>query len=542
MQLRPYQQIAIDETIAFLETKEGNPCIVAPTGSGKSLIIAELCKTLAKNNDKKILILSHRKEILEQNFEKICKLWPFAPIAIYSASLNSKRMNRITIAQVQSLAKKANDLPPFNYIIIDEVHLLPNSGMGQYLTILGHQKNARVIGLTATPYRLDSGLIIGDDNILTDISYNISIPELIEQGYLCPVKGKGGKEQADLSGVGKRGGEFILSQAAERMDNDRVTLAALSEVVQLGKDRKSWLIFCSGVKHADKTKNGLMALGVSAEIITGETMPLARTQIINDFKNEKIKALVNADVLTTGFDSPNVDLIVLLRATASKSLYVQIIGRGMRIHPEKENCLVLDYGGNLERHGAIDQINAIEPKTKGEKESGLAPAKLCPECQYICHAGARQCLECGYEFPEPKPNIESTASVGEFLSSFEFEKPYEYEVIETEYNIMNSKKSGLDMLVAKYKVSPNKWVTEFICFDHPPDNFARKKATMWWKKRAIKSPNPTNSQEAFENISFLYQVKSIFVKKDKGYDRIVSAVLDKQNMYDGVVDNYDIYL
>lgn len=530
MNLRPYQQTAIDETLKFLAEQEGNPCIVAPTGSGKTLIIAELCKVLAKNNDKKILILSHRKEILEQNHEKICTLWAFAPIAIYSASLGQKRLNRITIAQVQSIARKAKDLPEFDYIIIDEVHLLPRSGNGQYLNILKYQPNARVIGLTATPYRLDSGLIFGDENILTDISYNISIPELIKDGFLCPVKGKGGKEQADLTGVRKVAGEFVLKEAAERLDNDRITLAALQEVLQLGKDRKSWLIFCSGVEHAEKTKNGLNALGIKTEIITGETLPLARAGIIKDFKQGKIKALVNAEVLTTGFDSPNVDLLVLLRATASKSLYVQIIGRGMRIHPEKENCLVLDYGGNLERHGAIDQINAVEKKEKKSKsEEGLAPAKLCPECRYICHASARECLECGYEFPEPKPNIQSRASVGEFLTTFA--KPYEYAVLVSDYSIANSKKSGHDMLIAKHKVSAQRWITEFVCFDHPADNFARRKATSWWKERAIESPVPKTVAEAFEHIHFLYKVKSLFVKKENGFDRVVSAVLDKSALF-----------
>lgn len=530
MQLRPYQQTAIDETLAFLQNKEGNPCIVAPTASGKSLMLAELCKSLAKNNDKKILILSDTKEILEQNYQKLCTLWPFAPIAIYSASLGQKRLNRITVGQIQSIAKKAKDLPQFDYIIIDEVHMLPRSGEGQYRTLLKHQPNTRVIGLTATPYRLDSGLIVGDENILTDISYNISIPELIKDGFLCPVKGKGGKEQADLTGVRKVAGEFVLKEAAERLDNDRITLAALQEVLQLGKERKAWLIFCSGVEHAEKTKNGLRALGVSAEIITGNTLPMARTRIINDFKDGKIKALVNANVLIKGFDAPNVDLLVLLRATASKACYIQMAGRAMRIHPDKQDALILDYGGNLERHGAIDQINAVEKKEKKSKaEDTLAPAKLCPECRYICHASARECLECGYEFPEPKPNIQSSASVGEFLTTFA--KPLEYTVLTSDYSIANSKKSGHDMLIAKHKVDANRWITEFICFDHPADNFARRKATQWWKERAIESPLPKTVAEAFEHIHFLYKVKSLFVKKENGFDKIVSAVLDKENLF-----------
>jgi len=535
---RPYQQEAIDTCLNYLKNNLGNPLIVAPTGSGKALILCCLTKELSKDN-KSVLILSHRKEILSQNYNTLLKIYPFAPVDIYSASLGQKRLNRITIAQIQSLSRK-KDLPKFDYIIIDECHLVPSQGEGQYQTLLKQMPNSKVIGLTATPERLDSGAICGGGNILTECCYRISIIRLIKEKFLCPVKGKGGIEQADLDGVRKRMGEFVLSEAAERMNNDRVTLSAIKEMIEIGKsqNRKSWLIFSSGVEHAQKILNGMRAFNVLSEIITGETLPMHREKIISDFQKNKITCLINAEVLTTGFDAPNVDLIGLLRATASRSLYTQILGRGMRISEGKKDCLVLDFGRNLERHGTLDYIDEQYEKMsqkkqgeKKEKESGDSPAKLCPECRMICHAAARECLECGFIFPEPKPNLETKAAEGEFISSFQIIKPSEYEVLESKYELMTSKKSGLEMLVGMHRVAINFWIREYVCFNHPKGSFPLKKAHTWWKERAIKSPIPPDSKTAYDYISFLYELKTIWVKREGKYDRIVSAIVDKEKMF-----------
>jgi DNA repair protein RadD len=520
---RPYQEEAITAALSFLQEKEGNPCIVAPTGSGKSLILAEICRRFMKSKDgASVLILSHRKEILEQNEQKIRAVWPLANIGVYSAGLNSKRIRPITIAGIQSIAK-VKDLPWFDLIIIDEVHLLPRSGEGQYRTLIKKQPKARILGLTATPERLDSGAIVGGDNILTEICYSISIKKLIEDGFLCPLRGKSSVHQADLTDVKKVAGEFVLSQAEAALDRDDITLAAVKEMIELGKDRKSWVVFASGVKHAEKVLRGLRAFGISSEIITGDTMPMIRSKVLSEFRAGRIRALVNVAVLTTGFDAPCIDMIALLRATASSSLYQQILGRGMRPHPNKQSCLVLDFAGNLERFGPIDLI--VPKGIKGTKsEKREAPSKTCPTCRESLATAVRECPECGYIFPPPEEKIEHTAATGEFISTIlHLNQPYEFSVKHSYYETMKSKKSGLPMFVAVHVGIDNSQVREFIFFENPK---MRWRAEKWWKERSIdQKAIPTTCEDAYEFRALLRKVESLWVQREGKYQRVVSAQL-----------------
>jgi len=518
---RPYQEEAICAALNFLKEKAGHPCLMAPTGSGKSLIIAEICRRIMQEDRAaSVLILSHRKEILEQNAEKIRAVWPMAPIGIYSAGLNSKRMNRLTIAGIQSIAKK--EIPKFDYVLIDECHLLPKSGEGQYRKLIEKLPDAKVMGFTATPYRLDSGLIVGEDNLFTDFCYEIEVKTLIDQGYLAPLVGKSSRVQADLSNVRKVGGEFVGSQMEAAMDRDDITINAIKEMIALGKDRKSWVVFASGVAHGEKVLNGLRTFGISSELITGETLPMIREKVLRDFKAGKIRALVNRDVLTTGFDAPCVDMIGLLRATASTSLYCQILGRGMRTFPGKKDCLILDYAGNLERHGPIDLITL--PSVKAKKEGkGEAPAKTCPICRLVVALSTIECPECGYIWPIEE-KIAPTAAEGEFLSVAL--PPTEHHVQKTEYFVRESKKTSIKMLHAKHVVGDLVDMIEHLCFEH--EGFARKKAASWWRHRA-NDFIPSTCDEALARIHECKKTKTIWVKRENGFFRVVSAVLSDEH-------------
>ena len=239
---------------------------------------------------------------------------------------------------------------------------------------------------------------------------------MIEQGYLSPLVSKSTEEKLDISDVGKRGGEFIPHQLQAAVDIKEVTRAAVDEIVAYGHDRKGWALFCSGVDHAFNVRNEVRSRGILCEAIVGDTEKEERAQIIRDFKRQKIQAIASMNVLTTGFNAPHLDLIAMLRPTASTGLYVQMAGRGTRNAPGKVNCLVLDFAGNVERHGPVDTAKGRNKKEGGE---GTAPVKVCPQCKSYVLIAVPLCPDCGFEFPPPKVKITPHASHMEILSGIE---------------------------------------------------------------------------------------------------------------------------
>jgi len=258
---------------------------------------------------------------------------------------------------------------------------------------------------------LKSGTLVGPDNLLNEICYEIGIKELIEQGFLCPLKSKSGRRKVDCSSLHVRGGEFVASEVDDLMNTADNVEAACREIVSQTRDRHSVLIFGVSVDHAMRIKETIERLtGSECGLVTGDTPAGQRDRILRRFKGESfakdllgsqtgpLKYLANVNVLTTGFDAPNIDCVVLLRPTASPGLYYQCCGRGFRLHESKTDCLVLDYGGNILRHGPVD---AIQIKDKNGKGAGDAPAKECPKCQLIVHAAVAvcrmNCLVCAFE-------------------------------------------------------------------------------------------------------------------------------------------------
>ena len=367
------------------------------------------------------MVVTHVRELLEQGASGLVKLYPQADFCFYSASVGEKRLDKpIIFAGIQSVWERAYEIvPAIDLILIDEAHMLPKNEGTRYNKFIADMKSCnpdvKVVGLTATPYRLDSGYLHkGKGAIFDGIAHDISVEMLMEQGYLSPVISKGGLNQIDLTGVGKRGGEFIESQLATAASDPELVAATVNEIVELGEDRKSWLIFSSGIKHARMLLEEFESHGISVDAVTGEDSKKVRDQTIADFKSGKLRCLINVNVLTTGFDHPAVDLIGLIRATASTGLYVQMVGRGTRIADGKENCLVCDFGANVERHGFIDKVN---PNYKTSSGDGEAPVKTCEKCQTMVHAAAKICPECGFQFPPPMLNHNPDSYRGAMLSS-----------------------------------------------------------------------------------------------------------------------------
>ena len=404
MMLRDYQTRTIDQLYAWFEAgNQGNPCLVLPTGSGKSHIVAALCKDAIQNwPETRVLMLTHVKELIEQNAEKMRQHWPGAPMGIYSAGIGRRDLGEpITFAGIQSVRNKSKELGHVDLVIIDECHLVNHKDEGGYRTLLSnlYQTNPhlRVIGLTATPYRLGHGLITDKPALFDALIEPVSIEELIFKGYLATLKSKVTKAKLDVTGVHKRGGEYIESELQAAVDTDDNNQRVVREIIGLASFRKAWLLFCTGVKHAQHIAEVLRQHGVAAECVTGETPKKERERMLADFKAGRLRALTNANVLTTGFDYPDIDLIAMLRPTMSASLYVQMAGRGMRVKSHADHCLVLDFAGVVATHGPITNV---QPPKKGGDGNGEAPVKVCDSCGELVHISADICPSCLHPFPE----------------------------------------------------------------------------------------------------------------------------------------------
>jgi DNA repair protein RadD len=433
MDLRPYQQKAIDLLYAWFENNPtGHPVVCLPGGSGKSVVIASVVKDAMQNwPETRVLMLVGVKELIQQNYNKLRELWRNAPVGIYSASLRQKCLTEpITYGGIQSLAKRAKDIGHIDLCIIDEVHAVSNEETGNYRKLLAElleiNPSMRIIGYTASPYRLGQGMITeGDNAIFTEIIEPVTIEELVHEGYLCKLRSKHTALTLDVTGVKKAGGEYIASQLEAAVDTSANNVAVVSEIIARGHDCRSWLVFCTGINHAAHITELLVHHGIDAKCLTGKTPAAERDRIIDDFKSDRLRCMVGVGIFTTGFDHVGVDLIVMLRPTASPGLYLQSAVRGSRpayapnmpletrdqrwaaMHAGRkpDGCLVLDFAGNVALHGPIVAIAPPEAK-KGKKGDTLPPTKTCPNCQEIVGASARTCTACGHQWPvddTPKP-------------------------------------------------------------------------------------------------------------------------------------------
>lgn len=530
--LREYQQRSIDELMHWFEVGgQGNPLMVLPTAAGKSVILAALIQyIIGQWPDTRIGMLTHVKELIQQNMDKLLALWPEAPAGIYSAGIGRKEIEaQILYAGIQSIANNALNAGHFDLLFVDEAHLIPKSGQGRYLkfieTCRQFNPNLRVIGLTATPFRLDSGYLWeGKDAIFSAVATEVTIQELLGLGYLCPLITKPTHVDVDMSSCKKRGGDFATGDIDRIFEDSGHIPRALNNAMDRAADRRKWLVFTATVKHAEQAKAWLNVHGISAEYVTGETSKEDRERIISDFRSGKIRALCNCEVFTTGFDVPDVDCLVLLRPTESTGLYIQMMGRGMRIAPGKQNCLVLDYAGNIERHGCVDDPIVNVPKQK--REPGEAPVKTCPECDSFCHASATQCPECGFDFPPRQIEVEQEHSTAAILSD-QVEPRIEGVGSWEAQRYQKSEDKPATLMVTYYL--KNMWgstVREWLCFDH--SGYPYKKAGQWWLANGGEFPLPDSVDAALDRIDELAHPKRVEILQDGKYDRIGQRFYDDQ--------------
>lgn len=526
MQLRDYQTNAVSATWHYIEhNPKGNPCIVLPTGAGKSLVLAALASEAATKWQGRVCILAHVKELLQQNCEKLKTLAPDLDIGVYSAGLGKRDRNcQVLIAGIQSVYNRAHEFDPFDLVIVDECHLIAPDGEGMYRTFLHTLRmmrpHCKLIGLTATPYRMATGWLCGPDNLLTEVCYEVGIKELIQQGYLSKLTSKEAMA-CDTAGLHIRGGEFVDAEAEKLMLD--VVGPACRELISRTEQRRSVLVFCQSVEHAVQVTRLLRDSLARVELVTGDTPAELRADYLRDFKTGAIKYLVNVNVLTTGFDAPNVDCVALLRPTLSPGLYYQMVGRGFRIAEGKDNCLILDFAGNVKRHGPVDQI-LIKPRQVNDGEGGEAPTKVCPNCDEICHAAFADCPACGHQFPDrgmakhdAKPDETPVTSLDTIRT--------EHAVLDVRY-YRHTKKREPDApptLRVDYKINPIRWVSEWVCIEH--EGYAGTKARKWWGARS-NDPFPASVDRAVEvaEAGGLAQTLAITIEeRGKEWPRVVLA-------------------
>lgn len=508
-ELRPYQTDSIVALWQFWrKSPAGHPLIVASTGAGKSIILAEICRRIltAKPNYK-ILIVSHSREIVKQDAAELYELLQI-PIGIYSAGLGIKQIRSITCANVQSLYKKKTE---FEVMAIDEAHLCSGKDESMYGKLLSNNTALKkVIGVTASPWRMDCGSLI-ENGVFTDICYDIDINTLIAGGYLsppvsCPAS------KIDFSDVSKSGYDYNQGKLEKKM-LPYVNEHAAS-IIKESADRKRVLIFCSGVEHCKQIAERLP----DSAVITGDTLPMQRDIILKRFSTGEIKYLVNCAVLLVGFNEPGIDAVALLRATQSPVLYLQSIGRGLRNYPGKVNCKVIDHGGNVRRFGPIDCLKFERKNKTGKIELKKAPSKECSNCGCIVAIRTLICPNCGAPF-----TIESTKFTPEPETAPVLSVPEIWDVTDWKIKIHN-KPGKPPSLMLRFNSA-----CEFLCFEHGgyADNVGRRK----WHMYGGLSPAPSTTLEASNRSGELRIPAQIEVKKEGKFYRILKLIGEQSREY-----------
>lgn len=397
--LRDYQQKASDASVRFFqENTDRNGLLVLPTGSGKSLVIADIANRLDGN----VIVFQPSKEILEQNFNKL-RSYGVEDCSIFSASFNSKEISRITFATIGSVKSCMEFFDQFRYVIVDECHLVNAQG-GMYKDFFDCSKR-KILGLTATPYRLSTSVVYREDGkqvfrpkdeklaeefdqkvinrrirmdsqcilkfltrtrprVFHDVIYQVDISTLLQRGYLARM------EYFDLSilnhaslrrnSTGRDFDDKALKGQYEKcnLQTHLINVVRRLQTPKSGIPRKGILVFTKFIEESEL----LCEYVDGCVMITGKTPQKERDRILNDFKEGKIKVVANVGVLTTGFDYPELDTVVMARPTMSLSQYYQIVGRAIRPHESKNSAWLVDLCGNIKRFGRVEDLHLYEPR------------------------------------------------------------------------------------------------------------------------------------------------------------------------------------
>ena len=549
MKLRDYQQRAVDDVLTYWgKGGAGSPLVVMCTGGGKSPLLGGVCSRLVNEYDARVVVATHRKELIRQDAAAIRRVDASLDVGVWSAGAGEKRVGRVTVAGVQSAYRQTDAFGHVDVMIVDEAHLVSTDEASQYGRLIrGLRKvnpDMRLLGLTATHYRMGQGYLTqGSDALFSTVVCRVTERELVDAAWLAPLTSAKASASIDTSDVGTSGGDFVARDLELAADLDEVNAAVARDVADaLASGRRMAMVFCVGVAHAAHMRTALQMAGVRAEVVTGETAD--RDAVIDRFKRGSSSCLVSCDVLTTGFDAPGVDVIAVARPTKSPGLYVQIMGRGMRpvyadgmpldtveerraamaAGQKPHGCMVLDYGGNIARHGPITDVRV--PEKRGDGKTGQAVTRTCPSCFADVAANARTCPECDHEFPAPEKKANARASSLDPLApSAPPEPPKSYRIAETTARVHVGKSGVPLVLVEMWSPARVRVHGEFICVEH--DGFARTKAEAVWAA-LFNGPCPLTAEEGVRahNAGRVKRVTEVTLKKDGEWYRMTSVKVE----------------
>ena len=511
---RPYQQEALDALDAHLRSGKGTaPCVAIPTGGGKSLVIAmAIQRWRAKHPTLRACVLQHRKELVQQNSEEFQGIAPDCPVGIYAAALKRRDTeHNVLYASIDSIYAKADELEPFDVIIVDEAHRIPLKGEGKYRKFIDgcRRWNPKlvVVGVTATPYRME-GPICHKDHILQELIYNASVAALIEDGFLSTLRTRCSVNQPDLSKVRKTAGDYVAKALSEQLDKDEVVGQAVKELVGIinAEQRKSVVVFAIDIAHCQHISAELKKYGIHAPYVTAKTAASERDRIVEEFKAGRHRVLVNVNVYSEGFNAKQVDCVALLRPTLSKGMYVQMVGRGLRLYPNKADCLVLDFAHCIEEHGPIDApddrlVRMYTCESCGDAFSHLVGA--CPNCGWKIPPGKKQ--QISEEVERERKMHEVKAAATDILS-----KPEWLDVSGVKCHLRRNP-DGTDALRVQYRCGVRS-ASAVIHLDSR-DATQRNAAKAWWNLlQAGPMPSVTEAlQDMFMPQTIAARIRRILV-------------------------------
>lgn len=537
---RWYQNEAVNFSMDdILSDLDIHPICVIPTGGGKSVVICNVVDEYLSNKPaKKVLVLSHVAKILEQNYSKLCAYFDDSFVGLYSAGLKTRELKKITVAGIQSIYKKHELLSDIGLIIIDECHLVNSDDKGMYRSFIdeiftSHEDRVCVFGLTASPYRTCQGYLHkqyqGTKPIFNKISYDLSeykkYNRLIEEGYLVPLIPAPVDYQMDVDGVKTTAGDYNEKDLSEKLNHDDVTKAIVEETIKYARNKyKKWLFFAIDKMHCFAIQHELQKHGIECESVY-DGMKLDFDQVIEDFKNGKLRCLININMLTTGVDIPEIDLIIHARPSQSATYHIQTNGRGARPAPwiGKTHCLVLDFAGNTARHGPVNDVMIREPGDKSKGGKGIT-FKECKNCKTANSLRAKHCIACGEEF-KTETKLTQIASKLELLKTNENknnnkEKLEKWCAVTNVVHSIHQKEGRPSSLRVMYSCGFNTY-SEWIPIDNP-NTWLKAKAKKWvklfWNGELGKFPD--NLTDLYKRRDNLRHPVEILVNLDGKYPEI----------------------
>ena len=398
--LRPYQQTAVDAVRDSFRSGRRRPLLVAPTGSGKTVIFSFVTASAAAKGNR-TLVLVHRQELLEQCHRSLDSM--DVPHGLIASGLTPERHQLTQVASVQTLIRRFDRVVAPDLIVIDEAH---HATAGAWARVLTQWPDARVLGVTATPQRLDGK---GLGQVFDDLIRGPEVADLVDQGFLArPVYYA--PKTVSMDGVHKTAGDFNRAEIAERMDKPTITGDAVTHYAKYC-DAQPCIVFCTGIKHAEHVAQAFNAAGYRFKVIDGTLSKDERARRVLDLSSGALQGLVSVDIVSEGFDLPCVSVAILLRPTASLSLHLQQVGRVLRPSPGKQRAVILDHVGNCRRHGLAEELrdwslDGIRKRAKRGPQDDVASTRQCPQC-FAVHTPSPTCPQClhVYEIKDRIPDV-----------------------------------------------------------------------------------------------------------------------------------------